>query len=118
VLQQLKEMGAHMALDDFGTGYSSLAYLKHFPIDVIKIDRSFVRDLVTDVDDAAIVKATIGLATSLGMQTTAEGVETGEQLAFLRTHGCRFGQGFLFSPPVTEVAFAAMLREERRLAAA
>jgi len=118
VLQQLKEMGAHMALDDFGTGYSSLAYLKHFPIDVIKIDRSFVRDIVADVDDAAIVKATIGLATSLGMQTTAEGVETGEQLAFLRTHGCRFGQGYLFSPPVPEAEFAAMLREERRLAAA
>jgi diguanylate cyclase (GGDEF)-like protein len=118
VLQQLKEMGAHMALDDFGTGYSSLAYLKHFPIDVIKIDRSFVRDIVTDVDDAAIVMATIGLATSLGMQTTAEGVETGEQLAFLRTHGCRFGQGYLFSPPVAEGEFAAMLREERRFAAA
>ncbi|HEU4645173.1 MAG TPA: GGDEF domain-containing phosphodiesterase, partial [Burkholderiales bacterium] len=116
VLQQLKEMGAHMALDDFGTGYSSLAYLKHFPIDVIKIDRSFVRDIVTDVDDAAIVKATIGLATSLGMQTTAEGVETAEQLAFLRTHGCRFGQGYLFSPPVAEEEFAAMLREERQLA--
>ncbi|MEX2197913.1 MAG: EAL domain-containing protein [Burkholderiales bacterium] len=118
VLQQLKEMGAHMALDDFGTGYSSLAYLKHFPIDVIKIDRSFVRDIVTDVDDAAIVKATIGLATSLGMQTTAEGVEIAEQLAFLRTHGCRFGQGYLFSPPVAEEEFAAMLRQERRLAAA
>jgi EAL domain-containing protein (putative c-di-GMP-specific phosphodiesterase class I) len=111
-------MGAHMALDDFGTGYSSLAYLKHFPIDVIKIDRSFVRDIVTDVDDAAIVKATIGLATSLGMQTTAEGVETAAQLAFLRTHGCRFGQGYLFSPPVVEEEFAAMLREERRLAPA
>jgi EAL domain-containing protein (putative c-di-GMP-specific phosphodiesterase class I) len=116
VLQQLKEMGAHMALDDFGTGYSSLAYLKHFPIDVIKIDRSFVRDIDTDVDDAAIVKATIGLASSLGMQTTAEGVETAEQLAFLRTHGCRYGQGFYFSPPVSEGEFAAMLREERRFA--
>ncbi len=118
VLQQLKEMGAHMALDDFGTGYSSLAYLKHFPIDVIKIDRSFVRDIVTDADDAAIVKATIGLASSLGMQTTAEGVETGEQLAYLRAHGCRFGQGYFFSPPVSEAQFAAMLREERRFAAA
>jgi diguanylate cyclase (GGDEF)-like protein len=117
VLQQLKEMGAHMALDDFGTGYSSLAYLKHFPIDVIKIDRSFVRDIVTDADDAAIVKATIGLAASLGMQTTAEGVETAEQLAFLLTHGCRYGQGFYFSPPVAEQEFAAMLREERRFTA-
>jgi diguanylate cyclase (GGDEF)-like protein len=117
-LQQLKETGVHMALDDFGTGYSSLAYLKHFPIDIIKIDRSFVRDIVTDVDDAAIVKATIGLAASLGMLTTAEGVETREQLAFLQEHGCRFGQGFLFSPPVEADAFAALLREERVLGAA
>jgi len=112
-LQLLKEMGVHMALDDFGTGYSSLAYLKHFPIDVIKIDRSFVRDIPGDADDAAIVKATIGLAASLGMLTTAEGVETREQLAFLQEHGCRFGQGYLFSPPVEADAFAAMLREER-----
>jgi EAL domain-containing protein (putative c-di-GMP-specific phosphodiesterase class I) len=111
-------MGTSMALDDFGTGYSSLAYLKHFPIDVIKIDRSFVSDIATDSDDAAIVKATIGLAASLGMQTTAEGVDSAEQLAFLREHGCRFGQGFLFSPAVPAEAVEAMLRAERRFAVA
>jgi diguanylate cyclase (GGDEF)-like protein len=115
VLESLKEMGAHMALDDFGTGYSSLAYLKHFPIDVIKIDRSFVSDIPGDADDAAIVRATIGLASSLGMQTTAEGVETRAQLEFLREHGCRYGQGYLFSEAVPAAEFEAMLREERRL---
>ena len=114
VLQSLKEMGTHMALDDFGTGYSSLAYLKLFPIDIIKIDRSFVRDIPGDVDDAAIVRATIGLAASLGMQTTAEGVETQAQLAFLREHGCRYGQGYLFSRPVPAEELEALLREERR----
>jgi diguanylate cyclase (GGDEF)-like protein len=118
LLQQLREMGTSMALDDFGTGYSSLAYLKHFPIDVIKIDRSFVSDIATDSDDAAIVKATIGLAASLGMQTTAEGVDSPEQLAFLREHGCRFGQGFLFSAAVPAEAVEAMLRAERRFAVA
>ena len=117
-LTALQGLGVRIALDDFGTGYSSLNYLHRFPIDIIKIDRSFVRDIVTDVDDAAIVKATIGLAASLGMLTTAEGVETREQLAFLQEHGCRFGQGFLFSPPVEADAFAALLREERVLGAA
>ena len=118
VLGALRDLGAHMALDDFGTGYSSLAYLKHFPLDFIKIDHSFVRDIPGDADDASIVKATIGLAASLGMLTTAEGVETQAQLAFLKEHGCRYGQGFLFSPAVEADAFAAMLREERILGGA
>jgi len=99
-LQALSSMGMRFAIDDFGTGYSSLTYLKRFPINILKIDQAFVRDITINLDDAAIVRAIITMAHSLGMKTVAEGVETREQLDFLRTQGCDFAQGHFFSPPL------------------
>jgi diguanylate cyclase (GGDEF)-like protein/PAS domain S-box-containing protein len=110
VLKELKEIGVLLALDDFGTGYSSLSYLKRFPIDAVKIDRSFVGDLSTDEDDAGIVTAVIGMGKSLRIQVVAEGVETREQLEFLQQHGCPQGQGFYFSRPVPAEKFEQLLR--------
>ena len=99
-LEELKKIGVLLALDDFGTGYSSLNHLKRFPIDTLKIDKSFVRGLTADNDDAGIIDAVIRLGRSLHMQVIAEGVETREQLAFLRKRGCPEGQGYYFSRPV------------------
>lgn len=98
-LRSLKDIGVRVAIDDFGTGYSSLSRLKHFPVDFLKIDRSFIGGLGRDADDEAIVTAVIGLASSLGVQVIAEGIETIAQLDRLRELGCPFGQGFLWSPP-------------------
>jgi len=109
VLEALKGMGVQLALDDFGTGYSSLSYLKRFPIDTLKIDQSFVRDLTTDADDASIVTAVISMGKSLHMGVVAEGVETQEQLAFLREQSCPEGQGYYFSRPVVAEAFTPLL---------
>jgi diguanylate cyclase (GGDEF)-like protein/PAS domain S-box-containing protein len=109
VLHDLKAMGVHIALDDFGTGYSSLSYLKRFPIDTLKIDQSFVHDLMTDAGDASIVRAVIGMGESLSMLVVAEGVETREQLEFLREHKCPQGQGFYFSQPVLAAEFSQLL---------
>ncbi|RPI55415.1 MAG: EAL domain-containing protein [Acidobacteria bacterium] len=109
VLQALKEMGLQIALDDFGTGYSSLSFLRRFPIDTVKIDRSFVRDMTTDADDASIVRAVIGMGESLHLQVVAEGVETREQLAFLRRHSCPAGQGLHLGRPVVAAEFAEIL---------
>jgi diguanylate cyclase (GGDEF)-like protein/PAS domain S-box-containing protein len=118
VLKALKDIGVHLALDDFGTGYSSLSYLKRFPIDTLKIDRSFVSDVATDVDDASIVSAVISMGESLHMRVVAEGVETLEQLAFLQEHSCPFGQGYFFSRPVTAGGFAQLLGRSSERAAA
>jgi len=105
ILHQLRELGVSISLDDFGTGYSSLSYLRSFPFDKIKIDRSFVKDLAKRSDCGAIVRAISGLGRSLNITTTAEGVETTEQLDWLRAEGCNEVQGFLFSGarPAAEV---------------
>ncbi|WP_223300134.1 putative bifunctional diguanylate cyclase/phosphodiesterase [Methyloversatilis sp. RAC08] len=100
MLKALKNMGVRISMDDFGTGYSSLSYLKRFPIDIVKIDKSFVRDINDDEDDAAIIRVIISLARSLRLTTVAEGVETPEQLGFLRREQCDRFQGYFFSRPV------------------
>ena len=109
VLRSLKSMGVQLTVDDFGTGYSSLSYLRRFPIDALKIDRSFVREIATNPDDATIVSAVINMGHSLKQRVIAEGVETGEQLAFLRTNHCSEGQGYYFSRPIPAEGFAKLL---------
>jgi EAL domain-containing protein (putative c-di-GMP-specific phosphodiesterase class I)/ActR/RegA family two-component response regulator len=108
-LDALKAIGIKIAIDDFGTGYSALGYLKRFPIDKLKIDRLFIRDIISEIDDAAIVQAIIAMAHNLKLQVTAEGVETAEQAGFLRRCHCDSAQGFLFSRPVAAAELSALL---------
>jgi EAL domain-containing protein (putative c-di-GMP-specific phosphodiesterase class I) len=110
VLSEIKKLGIKLAIDDFGTGYSSLAQIKRFPIDTIKVDRSFIRNLPQDAEDKAITQAIIAMGKTLSLTVVAEGVETGEQEAFLREHSCDETQGYYFSKPVGSDAFEALLR--------
>jgi EAL domain-containing protein (putative c-di-GMP-specific phosphodiesterase class I) len=110
VLHDLKRLGLKLALDDFGTGYSSLNHLKRFPIDTLKIDRSFVRTITTNTDDASIVCAVISMGKNLQIRVVAEGIETREQLSFLQDRDCPFGQGYYFSHPLTGQACTQLLR--------
>jgi hypothetical protein len=109
MLSQLRDLGIHLSIDDFGTGYSSLSYLHRFPINTLKIDRSFVSRIGADGENIEIVRAIIMLAHSLGMDVVAEGVETAHHLAQLRSLGCEFGQGYFFSKPVDSEAATALL---------
>jgi EAL domain-containing protein (putative c-di-GMP-specific phosphodiesterase class I) len=105
-------MGLHLAIDDFGTGYSSLSALQQFPISTLKIDQSFVRDVSIDRDNAAIVKTIIQMAHSLGLEVVAEGVESQDQLMFLKSQRCDYAQGLLFGEPMTSDEFCALLTAE------
>jgi EAL domain-containing protein (putative c-di-GMP-specific phosphodiesterase class I) len=112
-LRELKNMGVKIVIDDFGTSYSSLGYLKRFPVSSIKIDRSFIQDVITDPDDAAITTAIIAMAHILELSTIAEGVETEQQLNFLSARGCDEVQGYIFSRPQPAGKMTTMLLEPR-----
>jgi EAL domain-containing protein (putative c-di-GMP-specific phosphodiesterase class I) len=108
-LRKLKDIGVMIAIDDFGTGYSSLAYLRQFPVDVLKIDRSFVSEMDGSADSAALIHTLVELGRSLGLMTLAEGIEEHSQLEGLRHERCDSGQGFIFSRPVEPAAIEALL---------
>jgi EAL domain-containing protein (putative c-di-GMP-specific phosphodiesterase class I) len=112
LLTAIKQMGVRLAIDDFGTGYSSLGQLKNFPIDTLKVDRSFIRDIATNAEDKAITEAIIAMGKTLSLTVVAEGVETMEQEAFLRAHACTEMQGYYFSRPVPAAEFADLLAKK------
>jgi EAL domain-containing protein (putative c-di-GMP-specific phosphodiesterase class I) len=114
LLNEIKALGVSIAIDDFGTGYSSLSVLKTLPIDRLKIDQSFVRDMPSDNNDIAIVEAIIGLSRTLGLAIIAEGVETADQLAILQRLGCEAGQGYLFSRPLAAEALEEWLKNSHK----
>jgi EAL domain-containing protein (putative c-di-GMP-specific phosphodiesterase class I) len=110
-LRAFQSLGVRIAIDDFGTGYSSLSYLKRFPVDTLKIDRTFIHDIIHNPDDETIIKAIIAMAQSLKVDTIAEGVETVDQLHFLRDNGCHTVQGFLLSKPFVASALPQFLQQ-------
>jgi EAL domain-containing protein (putative c-di-GMP-specific phosphodiesterase class I) len=109
LLKNLKTMGVRLAIDDFGTGYSSLSYLRQFPIDTLKVDQSFIHEINAETDEATIISAVINMGCRLKHRVIAEGVETAEQLAFLRAHGCDEGQGYYFARPMPASETAKLL---------
>jgi EAL domain-containing protein (putative c-di-GMP-specific phosphodiesterase class I) len=113
VLNEIKKMGVRLAIDDFGVGYSSLTHLKRFPIDTLKVDRSFIRDLPEDPDDKAITEAIIAMGKTLSLTVIAEGVETADQLAFLASESCDEVQGYLVGRPQPIAAYAEAVGRER-----
>ncbi|HEX6623563.1 MAG TPA: EAL domain-containing protein, partial [Pyrinomonadaceae bacterium] len=113
VLSRLRALGVGLAIDDFGTGYSSLSYLHRFPVNTLKVDRSFISRMASGDENLEIVRTVITLAQNLGMQVVAEGIETGEQLALLKALRCDYGQGYFFSQPLPATAAARLLRPER-----
>jgi diguanylate cyclase len=113
-LGRLKAIGVRLTVDDFGTGYSSLSYLTRFPIDSLKLDQSFVHNIITGSNDAIVISSVISMAKSLRQSVIAEGVETMEQLAFLQAHGCDEGQGYYFSRPAAAHQFANLLEMPRQ----
>jgi len=110
MLRAIKRLGVQIAVDDFGTGYSSLSYLRRFPVDRLKVDRSFVQEMAKDADSAAIVRTIIALGHNLGLKVVAEGVESEEQIAFLADNGCDELQGYYFSKPISAWRFRKLLR--------
>jgi len=111
IMRELRSMGVSLSIDDFGTGYSSLAYLRHFPVSRLKIDRAFVGDIAAGGGDAAIAQAVVSLGHSLGLKVVAEGVETAEQAAFLVARDCDEAQGFYYSVPLSAEDFGRVLKE-------
>jgi EAL domain-containing protein (putative c-di-GMP-specific phosphodiesterase class I) len=111
VLKEIKKLGVHLAIDDFGTGYSSLAQIKNFPVDTFKVDRSFIHNIPHDAEDKAMTQAIITMGKALGLTVIAEGVETEEQMNFLKDHSCDEMQGFYFSKPILPEQFADLLRK-------
>lgn len=114
-LKHIKQLGMTISVDDFGTGYSSMVYLKTFPIDILKIDRFFINDVLTSSQDAAIVKAVIAMAHSMNIKVIAEGIESTEQFELLKSMGCDYGQGFLFSRAINATDFAHMVLSNQQL---
>jgi EAL domain-containing protein (putative c-di-GMP-specific phosphodiesterase class I) len=110
-LRELKDLGVRLAIDDFGTGYSSLSYLRQFPVDILKIDRSFVDSMTGDAGDTTLAEAVVQMGRALRLQTVAEGIETTDQWSALRALGCEYGQGYLFAKPAEPADVEALLTQ-------